>query len=461
MKTFLLTVSLFIASFVAPCVAQSDAEHLKNIDKFLQQEYPKNEPGAVVLIVKEGKILLKKAYGLASLKPKRKLKTQMVFPIASMSKQFVSAAVLQLVESGKISLNDPIQKYVPEYPIKKHPITIHHLLSQTSGIPEYFDVDENEYYLLAQEHTPQQLIAYYKDAPLEFEPGSKWSYSNSNYPLLGIAVEKVTGMSLKMYLEQFIFQPLQMTSSGLWYRKEIPQKRIPTGYDIQQGQLKKGPEMVGSALYAPGGIVSSVDDLYLWNRALRNQKGLSAFVVEQLTSEKKTNAQEGTNYGYGFFLRNLQGSETIEHGGNLFSFSSGGLYLPKEDIFICVLANTKFDRIQELSNYMASVLMNRPLKILSKGTISKELLQDYVGVYKLQSKTLKRTFEIRVYDNVLILTDPKAPQNDAKLTPSKKDWFLLKAAGASFQFVRNSEGEVVGYEVQQGSQTFQFQKVKR
>lgn len=458
MKNFLLYLSFFATMTIAPCSAQSTSQQIETIDQFLQKEYPKNEPGAVILIAKEGKILLKKAYGLSSLQPKRKLKTNMVFPIASMSKQFTSAAILQLVEAGKISLDDPIQKYVPYYPMKEHPITIHHLLSQTSGIPEYFDVDENEYYLLAQEHTPKQLIAYYKNVPLEFEPGSQWSYSNSNYPLLGAALEKVTGMSLKDYLQTFVFQSLQMNSSGLWYPENIKQKRIPTGYDIQQGKLKEGPKMVGSALYAPGGIVSSVDDLFLWNRAMRTQKGLSKFVIEQLTTEKKTASGKGTDYGYGFFLRNLQGSSTIEHGGNLFSFSSEGLYLPKEDIFICMLSNTKFDRVQELSNYMASVLLDKPIEIFSKGYISKELLKDYIGVYKLQSDTLKRTFQLKLYDNTLILSDPKAPKNDAKLTPSEKDIFLFEAAGASFQFHRNAEGKVIGYTVQQGKETFVFKK---
>lgn len=461
MKSFTFFLSLSISLFVISSFAQQEKKHIKNIDQFLQQEYPKNEPGAVVLIAKNGNILLKKSYGLASLKPKRKLKSNMVFPIASMSKQFVSAAILQLVEAGKLSLRDPIQKYVPYYPIKKHPITLHHLLSQTSGIPEYFDVDENEYYLLAQEHTPQQLITYYKDALLKFEPGSKWNYSNSNYPLLGAALEKVTGMSLKDYLHQFVFEKLNMNSSGLWYPKTVQKKRIPTGYDIQQGQLKVGPKMIGSALYAPGGIVSSVDDLFLWNRALRSQNGLSKFVVEQLTTEKKTNSGEGTGYGYGFFLRNLQGTATIEHGGNLFSFSSGGLYLPKEDIFICVLSNTKFDRVQEVSNYMASILINRPLEILTKGTIFKELLEEYVGVYKLQSESLQRTFQIKVYNNILVLSDPKAPKNDAKLTPSEKDIFLFEAANASFQFIRNSKGEITGYIVKQGNQNFHFKKEKR
>ncbi len=457
MKTYFILLCLLLS--IAAGFAQNTTQKIKEIDQFLQQEYPKNEPGATVLIAQNGEILYKKALGLASLRPKRKLKADMVFPIASMSKQFVSAAILQLVEAGKMSLTDPIQKYVPYYPNKKYKVTIHHLLSQTSGIPDYFDVDENEFYLLSQKHTPKQLITYYKEVPLSFEPGTAWQYSNSNYPLLGAALENVTGISLQEYLQKNLFDPLNMSSTGLWYRTNTKKKQIPQGYNIKQGQFVKGPEMVGSALYAPGGIVSSVEDLYLWNRAMRAQNILSQFVVDQLTIEKKLQSGKGTGYGYGFFLRELQGSKTIEHGGILFSFTSGGLYLPNEDIFVCILSNSKYDRVQEVSNYIASVLLNKPLKIYTKKEISAKKLKEYVGAYVLQDTKLERTFQVKVFDNVLLLHDPKAPQNDAKLTPSGNDIFLLKGANASFQFNRNAKGTISGYTVQQGDQIYKFQKM--
>lgn len=305
---------LFILLTLSSTYAQNEAEQLKKIKQFLQHEYPKNEPGAVVLIAKNGNIIFEKAYGLASIKPKRKLKTNMVFQIGSMSKQFVSAAILQLVEQGKMSLFDTIQKYVPYYPSKKHPITIHHLLAQTSGIPNYFDVDDNEFYILAQEHTPKQLINYYKDEALLFTPGEKWAYSNSNYPLLGAALEKVTGISLKEYLRIHIFEPLKMTSTGLWYTNTTKKKRIVTGYNSKHGKVFPGPKIVGSALYAPGGIVATVHDLFLWNNTLLQKTIISDFVAKQLTTEKTTDSGKGTGYGYGFFLKNVQGSPTIEHG---------------------------------------------------------------------------------------------------------------------------------------------------
>ncbi|WP_299440858.1 serine hydrolase domain-containing protein [uncultured Aquimarina sp.] len=457
MKKNFTVILVFLC--IGLCNAQNDTKYLKTIDQFLIEEYPKGEPGSVVLIAKKGTIIFEKAYGLASLKPKRKLKSNMVFQIGSMSKQFVSAAILQLVERGKMKLSDTIQKYVPYYPIKKYPITIHHLLSQTSGIPEYFDVDDNEFYLLAKEHTPKQLIEYYKNRPLIFKPGEKWSYSNSNYPLLGAAIEKVTGLSLKEYLRINLFEPLNMTSTGLWYTNTTKKKRIPVGYNNKNGKLFPGPKIVGSALYAPGGIVSTVQDLFLWNKALKEKTKISKYVVKQLTTEKTNTAGEGTGYGYGFFLKKLQGSPTIQHGGNLFGYTSYGIFLPNEDIFISILANTKFDRAEQLTQYIGSVFLNNPIEIFTKKEISKELLKDYVGIYELLNEKINRTFQIKLFDNLLVLSDPKAPENDAILTPSEKDVFILKAANAVFKFQRDNTNKINGYTVKQGD-IYKFNKVK-
>ncbi len=431
----LLIIVLFTTNFFAQ---QETAIHLETIDQFLTEEYPKNEPGAVVLISKGDRIVFEKAYGLASLEPKRKLKTDMVFRIGSMTKQFTSAAVLQLIEQGKVSLTDTIQQYVPYYPVKSHPITIHHLLSQTSGVPDYFDVDENEFHLLAKEYTQEQIIAYYKEEPLRFEPGTKWEYSNGNYPLLNAVIEKVTGISKQAYMEQFIFGPLGMTSSAIGDKATLKKKQIVTGYaENELGIFKEGPVMSKSV----GGVRTNVWDLFLWNRALHDKTVLSDFVVTQLTTEKKTNSGEGTGYGYGFFIRELQGSPTIQHGGNLFGFTTNGLYLPKEDVFVCVLSNTKFDRTQEIADYIGSLMINTPITIKKKSEIQRERYKEYAGVYQLKDDTAKR-FEIRMYDTMLVFVPLDAPENAARLQPLSADHFECKEANATLTFIRN-ENQIV------------------
>jgi len=458
MKTYLFT--LFIICFINFNYAQNENEHIKTIDEFLELEYTNDKPGAVVLIAKNNDIIFEKAYGLASLKPKRKMKTNMVFQIASITKQFVATAILQLVEKGKIDLEDPIQKYVPYYPIKKYPITIHHLLSQTSGIPEYFILEDDELHLLAKEHTPKELINYYKDEPLNFKPGEQWQYSNSNYPLLGAALEKITGLSLKEYLQKNIFSPLNMSSTGLWYNKGIQKKRIPIGYNYdKKNNLFPAPKIVGSAMYAAGGMVSTVQDLFLWNKALEDKTIISEYVVKQLTSEKTTNDNEGTSYGYGVSLKHIGDSPTIQHGGNLYGFTSSTLYLPNEKIYVCILANKKYDRTEEISNYIASLLINKPLEIYSEKEIKEEKLKDYIGTYQLIQKDINRILEIKIYQGQPILIDPKEPESAAILTPTEEDILLLKVGSAYFKFNRDDRDQVIGYTVKQGDQTFEFKKV--
>jgi CubicO group peptidase (beta-lactamase class C family) len=453
--TLTILLLLLISLSLAQQVAQQPATQLETIDQFLTEEYPKNEPGAVVLISNGDDILFQKAYGLASLQPKRKLKTDMVFRIASMTKQFTSAAVLQLVEAGKVSLTDTIQQYVSYYPVKSHPITIHHLLSQTSGIPDYFDVDENEFHLLTKEYSPKDMIAYYKDESLLFEPGSKWAYSNGNYPLLNAVIEKASGMKKRDYMEQFIFNPLGMKLSAIGDPAHVKNKQIVTGYaEDELGVFKEGPAMSRSV----GGVRSNVRDLYLWHRAMHDKTVLSAYVVTQLTTEKKTNAGEGTGYGYGFFIKELQGSPTVQHGGNLFGFTTSGLYLPVEDIFVCVLSNTKFDRTPDISDYIGSVMLNNPITIQKKSEIQREVYTDYIGVFHLKEDVKKR-FEIEMFDTMLVMTPMEARENAGVLRLISEDYFECKEANATITFKRNENQEVVGYTVEQDG-TYHFVREK-
>jgi len=437
--------------------ASSQNNQNQTIELFLQKEYPENEPGAVILIAKNNDVIFKKALGLSHLKKRKPLKTDMVFQIGSMTKQFTSAAILQLIESGKVSLEDPIQKYVEYFPIKEYPITIHHLLSQTSGIPEFFDVDEEEMHLLAKEHTPKQLIDYYKDEPLEFEPGTKYQYSNSNYPLLGVAIEKVSGVSLKEYLRVNIFEPLGMTSTSLWYDDEMKKKKIAKGYRNYKGSLIPSPEIVGSVPYAAGAIVSTVDDLHIWNMELKNKSILTDFVVKNLITEKLTKQGSGTGYGYGFFMKNLLGNKTIQHGGNLYGFTSYGLYIPDENLFVCILANKSMERTEEVTNYLASVILGNPLDIQDKNQIQYTVYEEFFGTYQLKGES--KLIEVFMVDDVLVLDFPGAKGTGTTLTITDKDKMESKAAKAKFQFTRNQEGEIIGFTADQNGIT-EWEKIK-
>ena len=323
--------------------------------------------------------------------------------------------------------------------------------------PEFFDIDEEEMYLLSQEHTPKQLIDYYKNEPLVFEPGTKFQYSNSNYPLLGVVIEKVSGVSLKEYMKANIFEPLEMSSSSLWYNDEMQKKRIAKGYRSYKGSLMPSPAIVGSVPYAAGAIVSTVDDLLKWNMELKNKSMLTDFVVEHLITEKLTKQGSGTGYGYGFFIKNLLGNKTIQHGGNLYGFTSYGLYIPDENLFVCILANKSMERTEEVANYLASVVLGNPLDIQDKNQIQYNIYQEFFGTYQL--KGASKLIEIFMVDDVLVLDFPGAKGTGTVLTMTGMDKMESKAAKAKFQFSRNQEGEVIGFTADQNGIT-EWEKIK-
>ncbi|WKK81890.2 serine hydrolase domain-containing protein [Marivirga arenosa] len=429
----------------------------QEIENFLKKEYAENSPGAVVLIAKKDQIIFKRAFGLSDIKKRKPIKTDMIFQIGSMAKQFTSAALLQLVDEGKVALDDPIQKYVEYFPIKEFPITLHHLLSQTSGIPEFFDIDEEEMHLLSQGHTPEQLISYYKNQPLEFEPGTKFQYSNSNYPLLGVVIERVSGISLKEYMRINLFEPLKMSSTSLWYNNEMKRKRIAKGYRIYEGELISSPKIVGSVPYAAGAIVSTVDDLWIWNQELKNRTVLTDFVVDNLITEKRTTSGAGTGYGYGFFIKNLLELKTIQHGGNMYGFTSYGLYLPSEDLFVCVLANKSLERTEEVANYLASVILKNPLEIEDRSQLEYDKYQEYFGTYQLEGES--KLIEIFMVYDVLVLDFPEARGTGTKLMITEADKMESKAVNVKIQFTRNDKGDIIGFTAEQNGET-EWKKIK-
>ncbi|PPK85224.1 CubicO group peptidase (beta-lactamase class C family) [Neolewinella xylanilytica] len=424
-----------------------------SVDSLLAAEYPPTGPGIAVLASKGDKIVFRKSYGLADIKNNVELSTEMIFEIGSMTKQFTSAAVLQLVEAGRVRLDDPIRAYVSGFPEKPYPITIHQLLSQTSGIPEFFDVDESEFDKLATVHTPEELIDYYRDRPLDFEPGTEFAYSNSNYPLLGLVVERVTGIPLAEYFERFIFTPLGMDHTSLWYSSERPP--VPVGYRLNAaGEQVRSPPIDGSTVYAAGGIVSTLGDLYRWNNELKRPTHLSKRIVSQLIREKKTTDKAGTGYGYGFFVGEWNGHRLIHHGGNMYGFTSAAMYLPKPDVFVCVLANSAFANTENIARFVAGHLLEAPIAYYRQ--LAPHVLQDYVGRYILEGPTEKQ-IDIKLHEGVLVVHFPDNPASDVSVYGDGPDTFSSPRVDLSMVFARE-QGAVVGFTAYQGG-AFAFRRV--
>lgn len=432
--------------------------HYTLIDSLLQKEYD-GRPGIVVLASKDGQVVFRNHYGMANLEKSLPLSTDMIFEIGSMTKQFTSTAVLQLVEQGLVRLDDPIQKYVPYFPEKAHTVTIHHLLSQTSGIPEFFDVDEDEFHILNTKHTPEELIAYYKDRPLNFVPGSQFEYSNSNYPLLGVVIESVSQLPLSAYFEQALFGPLGMANTSLWYQQEAENATpIPLGYRRNQHHdLVRSPPVTGSTVYAAGGIVSTLADLNKWNQELASPTILSKKIIKQLTKENKTLNNDKTGYGYGFFIENFAGYRSIQHGGNMYGFTSTGMYLPKAEVFVCVLSNLAFENTKNIAKYLAGAIVGKPTPYYRQ--LNAQRAARYFGKYVLEDPSIERKAEIKMYEGQLLLHFPEHRNNDVILYSVGGDKFVSNNGNITIEFKTDAAGEI-SYFIGVQDKEYVFQKTE-
>ncbi|MFP5287803.1 MAG: serine hydrolase domain-containing protein, partial [Thermoanaerobaculia bacterium] len=308
--------SLFtIAFLVAPAAraAVSNADLARFADELFSRAYPAGEPGAAVLIAKDGQIVLRKGYGMANVELGVPIQPDMVFNLASITKQFTAAAILMLQERGKLSVEDEVTKYLPDYPTHGQKVTLHHLLTHTSGIPNFTGLPE-WWPRVREDMTVQQVIDLFKDKPLDFSPGEKLSYSNSGYILLGAVLEKVSGKSYEDFIEQEIFAPLGMKRSRYGHETELVPGRV-AGYDQEEDACKVAEYMSLTQGYAAGALLSTVDDLALWAEVLSSEKLLKTASLERMTTPAKLTSGQSTGYAYGLGIADEDGTRILEHGG--------------------------------------------------------------------------------------------------------------------------------------------------
>ncbi len=244
----------------------SDQDLAAYADALLAKTYPPGAPGASALVVRNGQVVLRKGYGLASLELGVPSNPDGVYWIASVTKPFTAVAVMQLVEKGKVALDDEITRYLPDYDTHGQKITIEQLLTHTSGIPTYTE-GLTFTQKLREDVGVKQLIARFANKDLDFPPGTKWSYSDSGYVVLGAVIEKASGKSYGKYLEDEIFLPAGMTHSRYGTNDEALPNRVD-GYERTSTGFKRARYVSLTQGYAAGSILSTVDDLAAFDRAL-------------------------------------------------------------------------------------------------------------------------------------------------------------------------------------------------
>jgi CubicO group peptidase (beta-lactamase class C family) len=332
---------------------------IQRADAYLTAEAGKNSFRGSVLVGIDGKIQFEKGYGVADEEWSVHNTPTTKFRIASLTKQFTAACILLLQERSKLSVQDPISRYLSSLPGAWESITIHQLLTHTSGIPDYTSSAKMKE-LNRTGATPKELIALVQSEPLEFKPGSKFAYTNTGYILLGMIIEKVSGRTYDAFLVGNVFRPLGMVNSGYDRASDILSNRA-TGYEIKDGHFINSDFIDMSIPYAAGGIFSTVEDLFRWNEALANGKLLSPESLRQMFAEYPETAYMQSHYGYGVVMTMRFGRTIYYHGGGVTGFSSVIQRYSKEHICIVVLSNLNPVKSWDLGDHIASYLFDHPI----------------------------------------------------------------------------------------------------
>ena len=319
--------------FSTCAIAQNSIE--SKVDAYIKSEMEKQKiPGVALAVVRDGKIILAKGYGLANVEHQIPVKPETIFQSGSMGKQFTATAVMMLMEDGKLNLDDKIAKYISDAPPAWANITVRHLLTHTSGMTDYpsgFD--------FRRDYTEEELLQRIKAVPLAFQPGEKWSYSNLAYVTLGILIHKVSGQFYGDFLRDRVFKPLDMSTARVISEEAIVPNRA-AGYRLVKGELKN-QNWVSPSLNttADGALYLTVYDMAKWDAALYTERLVKKSSLDQMWTSVKLNNGSTHPYGFGWAVREVRGHRVIEHGGAWQGFKSQIARFVNDRLTIVVFAN--------------------------------------------------------------------------------------------------------------------------
>ena len=392
MKKFLQESKLFwIFLFVAFLVSLVSAdEKTDNVDKLFSKWDSTVSPGAALAIIKDGKIIYKRGYGMANLEHNIPITSTSVFRIGSTSKQFTASCIAILALQGKISLDDDIRKYIRELPKYEKPITIRHLLHHTSGIRDYLTLADIA--ALPDDHfyTPEDSVELLsRQKGLNFLPGEEHLYSNSGYFLLGVIVERASGKSLNDFAQTHIFKPLGMKNTHFHDDHTMVVKNRADGYS----PLKKGFRIDMTTLdhVGDGGVFTTVEDLFLWDKAFYSYK-LGKELMELIQTPGMLNDGEKLEYAFGLDINEYKGLKRVSHSGGFAGFRAQMARFPEQKFTVICLANLRTINpsrlcLQIVDIYLADKL-KKDVEVPEKKekvkavALSKEELEDKIGNYE-------------------------------------------------------------------------------
>ncbi|TFI59350.1 serine hydrolase [Sphingomonas parva] len=367
----------------AAAQAAPRSDDLKRGADALLQAIPANGPGAAAIVMRGGRIVYAAGRGLADLDTGRKVTADTVFSLGSITNQFTAAVVLQLVQEGRLSLDDPVSRFFPDYPQPTAAATVRQLLNHTSGIQDFSKIPGWLAANRTRPFTTAELLAVFRDRPAAAAPGEKWEYNNGGYVLLGAIVEKVTGKAWHEAVTERIASPLGLHTLAYGVTGEAG-PAIARGYTEEHGRQQPVLPSHMSVPHAAGGLAASARDLAAWAQALHHGRIVGPGLYREMIRPARLRDGSEQPYGFGLRLRQLRGRPALVHGGAIAGFDTDSVYLPSEDLFVAVLANSDDPATDPsiLTRRLAALALGEPFPTLVRADVPLTTIAPLFGTYE-------------------------------------------------------------------------------
>lgn len=441
------------APAAAPAAAPRPADQLGRLyDEYMRAQVDVHGFTGAVLVAKGGSVVFRGAYASASLQARAPITPDTRFRIGSITKPFTSIAVVLLQERGKLAVTDPLCRYVDPCPAAWAPVTLHHLLSHTSGIPSFTGLPDYEK-TMGTATTPRETVGRVREMPLEFPAGTQYRYSNTGYVLLGLVVEKASGRDFASFLRANILEPLGLKDTGIETGEAVPGLAI--GYTRDRGAdpstVKEARPIHMSVPFSAGAMYSTVGDLLKFDRAIAGRALLKKESWEKMLTPVQA------NYGYGFTIGRSPGGRTlVGHDGGINGFASSYRRIVEDDVAIIALRNV--DAGPNFANDLAAIALGERYQVPKKrtvATVDPAIYDDYVGDYELQPG-----FVLTVTRDGGRLLTQATGQRQIEVFPESPTEFFLTVVDAQITFQRGADGKVTGLVLHQNGRDVPARKVK-
>ena len=336
--------------------------------------------GISVEVIKGGTVITARGYGSADLENGVPATPQTVYRIGSITKQFTAAAILQLVEQGKIRLDDEITRFLPDYPVQSHHVLIRHLLNHTSGIKSYTGLGPKWQTVMRLDLSHDSLVGLFKNETFDFAPGEQWKYDNSGYYLLGMIVEMASGQTYPDYLREHVFKAAGLEST--YYCDAAPIiKHRAQGYEVHGHQFANAAFLSMTQPYAAGSLCSTVGDLVKWQQALEGGEVVGRESYRLMTTPDTLNNGTRLEYGFGLGVGDLGGHRVIEHGGGINGFLTHLARYPADSLTVVVLSNTEAGNPEAVAKQIARRVLGVPAPAFKQVGLTSTEIAAYAGEY--------------------------------------------------------------------------------